>query len=80
MFTVKDAFFDLSNEQETQEEHLRECIFIRDVIKNICNDTLSKARKANKCYSKLSKDMLTTINNEIGDREIRSAHYTYIKK
>lgn len=80
MLTSKQTFFDPTNEEETREERLAECIFIRDVIKNICKDTLSKARRTNKCYNKLSKDMLDSINKDIGDQEIKSTHYIYKKK
>lgn len=80
MITVKDSFFDPTNEDETREEHIRECIFIRDVIKNICKESLAKARKANKCYDKLSKDMLRDINGKLEEGqidEIRSTHFIY---
>ncbi len=79
MLTVKEAFFNLNDEEETKEERLRECIFVRDVIKNICKDTLNKARKSNQMYNKMSKEMLECIQKNLGDREIKSAHFVYKK-
>lgn len=77
MLTAKELYFDPRDEEEAREERLRESIFVRDVIKTIWKDTLAKARKSNQCYAKLSRDMLANINKDIGDREIKSTHYTY---
>lgn len=77
MLTIKDSFFDPKNEEEARQERLAESIFIRDVIKNICKDTLAKARKSNQSYTKLSKEMLANISKDIGEDEIRSTHFLY---
>lgn len=77
MLTANNSFFDTNDEEETRHERLKEFIFIRDVIKNICKDTLNKARKSNQCYNKMSRDLLDLINKDIGNDEIKTVHYTY---
>lgn len=77
MLCIKDSHFDPSNETEAQEERLKENVFIRDVIRTICKDTLDKARRSNQVYNNLSKQLLLQINRDIGDRHIDTKYYTY---
>lgn len=77
MLTANDSYFDTRNEEEARNEQLKESIFIRDVLKTICRDTLAKARKSNQFYTKLSKEHLDKINKNLKDEEIKSAYYTY---
>lgn len=80
MLTIKDSYFDPSDKEEARQERLAESVFIRDVIKTICKDTLAKARKSNQCYNNLSRTMLESIGKSIENDQIRSVHYYYSKE